>query len=176
MIPENVKDMLRSGDLEMAQLGCNVLSQYIKKPFWEKVLEEILNPAFQWDIVEQDIHLRWRPMWTDAFGTVFQHSSGIWTQLSGNYKPIYKIRTGWGGYKMLQEAFEEELKTNTYAKNKRRKAITTRPRAIKNAGRRIRTESKILEGTVRNKGLHSQRRGITGSIRKVPGATTSQRR
>lgn len=78
-IPERVKSMLDSEDIEMVQLGANLMKEYVPKNKWERVLEmfsfsspntgndqDIYIKKFTWKIEGDDIKIydAWNVGWS----------------------------------------------------------------------------------------------------------------
>lgn len=179
MIPENIKEMLKSGDIEMAQLGCTLIPQYAPKGIWERILEQYLHPDYKWDIIKKIIYLKHR--WINTTGQ--SNPVGLYSQLTSGYVYNYNIKTFSG--KVLTDAIGQFLTTKLppiRGKFKKRKyenrtgkvktvskQTNSRARIIETASSRARAKSKILEGAVRSHGLLSEKRSIRTRIRKVPG-------
>ena len=86
---EKIVELLRADDIELAQLGCNLLEKSIKKELWEYTLSKLLNARFSYEIGD-NIFIRQR--------------RGLWEQIEDIQAKPYRIHTGEFGLKMIEDA------------------------------------------------------------------------
>ena len=79
IIPEKVRDMLGSQDIEMVRLGVATLPEYVKnEQKWPDVLNLTVRKEFVWEIKNRQIFVRER--------------RGLWEQIQKNN--VYTYSTG----------------------------------------------------------------------------------
>ncbi len=131
IVPDKVYEYLSSYDVEMVQLGANLLTSYKPKHTWGAILEEYRQ-------VKQDINFvdeytfaipssyKWRYEIVDREIIIIaiDPQQGLWSQVTNStYTSNYTIKTGRGGLGLLQKAIGEYFNKSKpiKAKNEKRK-------------------------------------------------------
>ena len=121
---EEVKKYLLSDDMEMVQLGAVILQETVNRNKWNDILNECSRTPIDEDKKKKDEEAlaRGEHIWSLPYSrekwfyridhdkiTVTELGKGLWEQLANSTTTStgsYKIRTGAGGMKLLNEAMK----------------------------------------------------------------------